>query len=283
MEDFKDKEQGFLHKGLEELSENSQEYEVPAIASEGLVLFPGIEVHIVLKDKESLSAVNAAMRRDHVLALIPSPRPVTGTIWTLAMLKNTGTVVETNLRAEINGMWRIRVKGFSKSSGYLKVQFERAEEPVASGEGESLMKKVQAEVAESTKLIPEIPKEVLSVVGEAKTPGALADLCANSPQFAHEERLKLLDTLDQVQRLKIVSEILEKRLNALTTMAQIKPISECEKCIELADIAFDSDPGKAAEIAISFLNHVVSDHTGELLGLLAEKLAPTFLSRRSLR
>ena len=77
--------------------------------------------------------------------------------------------------------------------------------------------------------------------------------------------------LDQVERLRRVSSLLEKQLVSIRKIAQVEPISECEKCMEFADRVFESDPSKRSEIAISFLNHVVREHTGEVLSLLAEK------------
>ena len=76
---------------------------------------------------------------------------------------------------------------------------------------------------------------------------------------------------------------LRKQLVSIRKIVQVEPISECEKCMEFADRVFESDPSKRSEIAISFLSHVVSEHTGEVLALLAEKYGPVFLNRRSLR
>ena len=89
--------------------------------------------------------------------------------------------------------------------------------------------------------------------------------------------------LDQEERLGKVSRLFEKQLNALRKLAKVESMSDCEKCLELADKAFDSDPSLRAEIAVAFLNHVVRDHTGELLALIAEKYLPIFMNKRSMR
>jgi len=182
-------------------------------------------------------------------------------------------------------MWRIRIKKLVEASGHSKVFFERANEPslTVSSSAASLVKKVQGQIDEFVKLVPGIPPEIVSLLRHTDSPGNLADLCANSPEFTHEERIELLETLDQEERLGKVSNLFEKQLNALRRLSKVEPISECEKCLELADKAFDSDPSLRAEIAVSFLNHVVRDHTGELLSLLAEKYLPIFMNKRSMR
>lgn len=61
------------------------------------------------------------------------------------------------------------------------------------------------------------------------------------------------------------------------------PIERCDTCAEIADRAFDGGSQDFQEIAVAFLNHIIEKHTGELLGLLAERYGPIFLAKRRLR
>jgi len=61
------------------------------------------------------------------------------------------------------------------------------------------------------------------------------------------------------------------------------PIVKCQTCADIADQAFESGQEKMGEIATEFLNHVMKKHTGELLGVLAERYGPIFLAKRELR
>ena len=63
----------------------------------------------------------------------------------------------------------------------------------------------------------------------------------------------------------------------------IVPIPLCETCADIADRAFESHPGEVEKVVVEFLNHVMQNHTEEVLGLLAERYAPIFLAKRSLR
>lgn len=265
----------------------SRDYEVPAIMSDDLVLFPGVEIIIIVSDAENLAALREAQNQQKILAYIPSSsRDTFGAIGTLSLVKGSSSSDhDSSSNAELRGMWRIRVKKFIQSSTCLKVQFEPADESsiATPAEASSLMKQVQDKIDEFIRLIPGIPSEIVNLLKHARTPGALADICANSPDFTNEDRVKLLGVLDEVERLRIVSRLLEKQLVSIRKAVKVESISQCEKCIELADRAFDSDPTRRSEIAVSFLNHVVQDHTGELLALLAEKYGPIFLNRRSLR
>ncbi len=287
MNEITDSDQRVAREETGENLADSRDYEVPAIMSDNLVLFPGIEVITVLKDGESLSALREALNKEKILAYVPlSSLEIAGTIGTLSLVKDSGVGESSSGQdVRLKGMWRIRVKKFIRSGGHLKVQFERANESskATSDDATSLMNQVQEKIDEFIRLIPGIPSEIVNLLKQAETPGALADLCANSPDFTYKDRVNLLGTLDEVERLRIVGKLLEKQLKSIREVVQVDPIAECEKCIELADKAFESDPSKRSEIAVSFLNHVVHDHTGELLALLAEKYGPIFLSKRSLR
>lgn len=61
------------------------------------------------------------------------------------------------------------------------------------------------------------------------------------------------------------------------------PIVKCQTCADIADRAFTSEQDEMGEIATAFLNHVVQNHTGELLGVLAERYGPVFLAKREMR
>jgi len=281
------------HKEINEHFSESKDYEVPALLSEEFVLFPGMEIVTVVNEKRSQTALREALHEHQILAFIPSTKSEASAIGTLAIVKRTqsregsGTAVSVNEESlELKGMWRIHVKKLVEtSSGYSRAIFERASEaPISLSQNTSaLVSKVQEQIDEFVALIPEIPREIVSLLKHTNTPGELADLCANSPEFTHDEKVDLLKTLDQEERLSKVTKLFEKQLKALKKLAKVDPISECEKCLELADKAFDSDPNSRAEIAVQFLNHVVRDHTGELLGLLAEKYLPIFMNKRAMR
>jgi hypothetical protein len=68
-------------------------------------------------------------------------------------------------------------------------------------------------------------------------------------------------------------------------MSRETPIVKCQTCADIADRAFETGPDqdKMGEIASAFLNHVMQNHTGELLGVLAERYGPVFLAKREMR
>lgn len=264
----------------------SDDYEVPALLLEEIVLFPHMEVALTLQEKRDLAALEQALREHHLLAFIPSSRSQSNpaTIGVLVLVRKSNPSHDGARQVILKGLWRIKVKNFAKEDVYTKIRFERVNETENDSNSRlSVMKKVHGQIDEFVKLIPEIPIEIISLLKSVETSGKLADLCAYSPNFTYEERLDLLNTLNPEERLKKVSKIFEGQLNTLRSITEFKPIPDCETCMDLADKAFDSDPVRRGEIVLAFLNHVIKEHTGELLGLLAEKYGPIFMRKRALR
>ena len=72
--------------------------------------------------------------------------------------------------------------------------------------------------------------------------------------------------------------------NGKVAVGRVVPISECDTCIDLADQAFESGTEvEVGNIAVRFLEHVMNEHTGEVMNLLAEKYGPIFMTKRAMR
>lgn len=263
-----------------------ESFEVPAILSEQAVVFPRLEVLATFEDERSRSALRESLNGNRMVAFIPrtSGRNISaGAIGTLVYVEDLETAPWGGQRAALKGLWRIRVKRVEEAPTHAKVIFDRVDEPSGAASRSPGVENVRRKLDEFARLIPEIPQQILGRLRRAETPGELADLCALSPGFTLEERIDLLSTLDQEERLRKVGNLLDRELRALKRALKVSPISECETCIGFADTAFESAPSRGAEIAAAFLNHVVEEHTGELLELLVERYGPMFMKRRSLR
>jgi len=258
---------------------------VPVVFSHDVVLFPHMEVTISITEKRNTDAIQRALRENHLVAFIPADFERTSEgIGTLSLVTRSGPVPD-GVQVDLRGLWRVRVTNPHGLDAEQLVRVERVEEKKdeEEGEGHGVMRRVQNQISEFSEILPDIPLEIISLLKNAKTPSELSDLCAMSPALSHEERLDLLKTLDPEERLRMVNRHLDRQLEMLRALAESRPIPECETCIDLADKAFDANPSARGEAIVEFLNHVVNNHTAELLGVLAEKYGPTFMKKRSLR
>lgn len=66
-------------------------------------------------------------------------------------------------------------------------------------------------------------------------------------------------------------------------MSAETPIVKCHSCADIADRAFESTPDKLQDVSVQFLKHVLEEHPGELMNILAERYGPIFLAKREMR
>jgi ATP-dependent Lon protease len=292
---------GEFHMMPEPISSEGDSYEAPALLAEDAILFPGMEVSITMRDSKNIAAAAQAFKERNLLVMIPAPGPegAAGSIGTLVLLLRDMSSGRGGAQWLSKGLWRVRIDQVLEQGSYVRVRFKRAGEDedsadIAATTGpavaidtssakSSVMRTVFNQIDEFTRLMPEIPQEIISFLKSIETPGKLADMCAYSPFFSFEEKLELLQTLDAEERLNKVSQLFDRQLSDLKRLAKTKSISDCPTCIEFADRAFELGPNRNTAIAREFLDHVNHEHVDELLAVLAERYGPEFLRKRALK
>lgn len=239
---------------------------------------------LLLTEERGLGAISRALSKNRLVAFIPSDYESRADgIGVLTSVLSTEQTAK-GLRVELRGLWRVRVvREGGLGSGPVVTVRRIGDVDISNRDEEQTLKRVHAQIEEFRSLIPDIPSEITTLLATANTAAELSDLCAMSPTLTHEERLALLSTLDPVERLTMLNKHFDRELESLRTMVEAKPITECEVCADLADRAFDADQNSRAEAIVQLLNHMVGNHTTELLSVLAERYGPAFMKKRSLR
>ena len=260
-----------------------REEQVPAFFSREIVLFPRMQVSLMLSEEKGLGVISKALQQNHLIAFIPSEfeRQTEG-VGVLTLVVSSEHAPK-GLRVELRGLWRIRVLNDSGLGSGPAVRVKKLDDVESSKDEAQTVRRVHAQLDEFRELIPDIPAEITALLANASTASELSDLCAMSPTLTHKERVELLSTLDPVERLTLLNKHFDRELESLRTIVESKPITECEICADLADRAFDGEQDTRGEAIVQLLNHMVGNHTTELLNVLAEKYGPAFMKRRSLR
>jgi ATP-dependent Lon protease len=260
-------------------------YEAPALFAEDAILFPEMEVTITVQDSKNVAAATQAFKERKLVVLVPAPGPdgAAGSIGTLVLLRKMVPARGGGAEALSKGLWRVRVERVLEESPYARVRFTKAGESEEVHSKSSMMEAVFGQIDEFVRMMPGIPSEIVAFLKKADAPGKLADVCAYSPFFTYGERLDLLRTLDAEERLGKVYELFKRQLGDLKQLANRKTILECTTCMDLADRAFELGPDSSGDLPREFLDHVIREHAGELLGLLAERYGPEFMRRRALK
>ena len=206
--------------------------ELPLVALRETVIFPEMIVPLQVGREKSVNALNAAGAEGSLIALVTQRRAETEEISEPSELYAIGTIAKIaqvvqlqdgTVRAIVQGQSRLRVHGFVSTSPHLVATVE--ELPDASPKGvevEAMMKTVQAQMDQYVQSGAPVPPEAAVAARNISEPGLLADMVAYSPDMSTEQRQELLETVDVVERLKLVSTFLNRQVEILELKGKIQ-------------------------------------------------------------
>jgi ATP-dependent Lon protease len=114
------------------------------------------------------------------------------------------------------------------TAGRLRAQVEEhPDEPVAPIKTDELAREYRAVVEEILELRG-ADERIASFLRAVVEPGALADTCAYSPDLSFEDRVRLLEATDVVERLQLALELQRERLTDLQLRAKVRNDVESE-------------------------------------------------------
>ncbi|HEU4572519.1 MAG TPA: endopeptidase La, partial [Candidatus Limnocylindrales bacterium] len=206
--------------------------ELPLVALRETVIFPEMIVPLQVGREKSVAALNAAVAGGGPIALvtqrqadqeeIDDPSELYG-IGTLAKIAQVVQLQDGTVRAIVQGQGRLRVDGFASTSPYLIGRVEELHEPATTGvEVQALMRSVQSQIEQYVQSGAPVPPEAAVAARNITEPGLLADMVAYSPDMTTEQRQELLETIDVVDRLKLVSGFLARQIEILELKGKIQ-------------------------------------------------------------
>ncbi len=206
--------------------------ELPLVALRETVIFPEMIVPLTVGREKSVAALNAAVDAGSPIGLVtqrvadqediddPSELYEIGT---LAKIAQVVQLQDGTVRAIVQGQTRIRVHGFAATSPYLRVRVEELHDTTPPNvELEALMRSVQTQVEQYVQAGAPVPPEAAVAAKNITEPGLLADMTAYSPDMTTEQRQELLETVDIVERLKLVSTFLARQIEILELKGKIQ-------------------------------------------------------------
>ena len=210
----------------------TQARELPLVALRETVIFPEMIVPLQVGREKSVNALNAAVAEGGPIALVTQrqaeqedindPSELYG-IGTLAKIAQVVQLQDGTVRAIVQGQGRIRVKGFVQTAPYIRVRIEELAETASAGvEVQALMRTVQAQIEQYVANGAPVPPEAAVAARNITEPGLLADMVAYSPDMSTEQRQELLETIDTVERLKLVSNFLARQVEILELKGKIQ-------------------------------------------------------------
>ncbi len=204
---------------------------LPVIALRNTVVFPGMVVPLTIGRRRSIAAAQAAVHGERPVALAmqkdpeeeePGPEGL-HSVGTLAKILRYVTTPDGSHHIIVQGEQRLRLGELAPGLPFLAARYEALPEPQAADpEIEALGVNLKEQVLEALKLMPEAPAELVAAVQSLNVPGTLADLAAGYLDLTPEEKQRILETLDLRERLRLVLELVTRKVQVLRLSREIQ-------------------------------------------------------------
>lgn len=208
---------------------------VPTVALRGIVMFPNELLHFDVGREKSINAVKKALDdNEHIFLVtqksISQDDPKTDDLYTVGVLAKVEQILRAPgktkyIHLSVFGLKRARLENLVDNGRMLYsdvIELEN-EEVLAADEKFSvaLMRQAKDLFSAYSDLAPRIPEDIISKVIEMKDPGRLADFIAANIMLEFEDRQRILENLNPLQRLMAICEILANETQLLAIEMEI--------------------------------------------------------------
>ena len=205
---------------------------MPVLALRGIAVFPEQTVHFDIGRVKSALALEAAMKKDQILFLVPQ-RSIVDDDPDLKQLYSVGCVVKINqilkahgesVRVLVKGLYRARLVDLYQKDPYLAGTVESVVETkfVENLRSRALRREANAlygaylEVAER----PAVNVQLKMI--DSTDCGYIADAIAQNSGFDYKDKAKLLAQLNPVRRLETAVKLLHQEMTMLQMESDIQ-------------------------------------------------------------
>ncbi|HLC99688.1 MAG TPA: endopeptidase La [Patescibacteria group bacterium] len=198
--------------------------EFPLLALRDVVVFPGVQVGILVKRQRSLSALEEATRKDRIMVFttqrtrdVEDPQPhdlyQTGVI---GQVKEVLKSPDDSVRVVVEGMRRVAITEFTQSDPYFRVRIRPIEEIVSRNpELEAMNRQIVDQFKQVVALGEMVPLDALITIFNTSQPSRLTDLIGYHMDIPLPDRQGVLETVDLKARMEKLKQILARKIESL--------------------------------------------------------------------
>ena len=198
---------------------------LPVLALRGLAVFPDQTVHFDVGRKKSVLALDAAMKADQTLLLIPQKDimeddPDLHGLYSMGTVAKVKQVLKThgeNLRVLVTGICRARISDLTQSDPYLEGMIQAVPETETMDSPKAKALRREANQLYGTYMdMTEHPSQAIHLrLMASESNGFTADTIAQNSLFDFKEKAKLLCQMNPDRRLESVVKLLRQEIEVL--------------------------------------------------------------------
>ncbi len=222
---------------MDDFGENTQDMEIPEslpmMAVRDVVVFNYMIIPLFVGRPGSIEAVNDAMSGDKLLMLVtqkdaakdePEPDDIYE-VGMVSMIMRTLKLPDGRLKVLVQALSKAKIRQYEQTTPHYRVAIDLVPEQETEKitvEVEALMRTVREQTEKIMSLRGILSADLMMIINNIEEPGRLADLVGSNLRLKIAESQQILETVDPLQRLKLVADLLNKELEVSTVQAKIQ-------------------------------------------------------------
>ncbi|MEE4165513.1 MAG: endopeptidase La [Desulfocapsaceae bacterium] len=225
-----------LSLGMDDFSGNEDleiPDQLPMMAVRDVVIFNYMIIPLFVGRPGSIEAVNEALNTNKLLMLVTQrdatkDNPATTDLYDVGMvcmIMRTLKLPDGRLKVLVQAMSKARVTEFHRTEPSYQVSVEVVEDEECGDitvEVEALMRTVRDQTEKIMSLRGILSADLMMIINNIEDPGRLADLVGSNLRLKIAESQSILEEVNPVRRLHLVSTLLSKELEVSTVQAKIQ-------------------------------------------------------------
>ncbi len=213
--------------------------ELPVLPLRDMVVFPFIIAPLSVGRTMSIQAVDKALAENRMILLTAQrdkdeEEPDGEDLFemgTVAVIMRMLKLPDGRIRVLVQGVSRARITSYTQARPHLQAKIERVADDAYdpnSIEQEAMMRSVKQLLDRAAGLGKNLPSEVMVIANNLEDPGRLADLTASNLELKIDEAQTVLATLEPLDRLKCVHDLIKRELDLLSMQREIDSLARDE-------------------------------------------------------
>ena len=205
---------------------------LPILALRGLVVFPDQTVHFDVGRVKSIKALEACMKQDQHILLIPQkdlvvddPKLVDlSSIGVIAHVKQVLKAQGENLRVLVTGLHRAKIAEVSQTEPFLSGYVESVPNQVSSDNvrGVALRREAMAVYGQYLEHYDNPIQAIQLKIMSSDDSGFVADAMGQNSGIDFKDKIRLLTQLNPTKRLELAVKLLKREVEVLQLESQIQ-------------------------------------------------------------
>jgi ATP-dependent Lon protease len=207
---------------------------LPLLPVRDIVIYPFMILPLFVGRESSIQAVEHALNQSDRLILLASQKDISAEhpdpseiydLGTVAMIMRMRKLPDGRVKILVQGLSKARIIDFEQSQPYFTTKLEKIEDANTDFDNvaiNALMRNIREQLERVITLGKVLSPDILTVLEDITEPGRLADLVASNLNLHVAEAQMILETLDPIERLHKINDILTRELEILAMQAKIR-------------------------------------------------------------